>query len=179
MPWKKTYRIEETLIGLEEVSRTETRFAPKAVSLLAYYKERGELTFKQKAFAVRLVRQARMTGKPRQVAHYHLYAIDDGVNIKLGYAKNPQTRLKGLQTAHADKLELMWTLPIGPNEVRAQKAERQLHRFCKRHHKRGEWFDRKCMPMVRDFEIRDSAKRARQEQELELSILNEAKQRLG
>jgi hypothetical protein len=178
MSWKKAVRIEEILIGLEAVSRTDTRFAVKASSLLAYYKELGELTHKQKEFAAQIVRQCRATGKSAKVAHYSLYAIDDGVNVKLGYAKSPKTRLRGLQTAQATKLELVWTLPLGTNRTQAAKAERQLHRFCQRHHKRGEWFSRDCMTIVRQFEIRRKTESQHQEEMNELEIVNEARQRI-
>lgn len=38
-----------------------------------------------------------------------IYAIGDGNKVKIGYSKNPQKRLKQLQTGHPNKLKLLHT----------------------------------------------------------------------
>lgn len=38
-----------------------------------------------------------------------IYAIGDGNKVKIGYSKNPQKRLKQLQTGQPNKLKLLHT----------------------------------------------------------------------
>lgn len=60
--------------------------------------------------------------------------------VKVGVAKNPQSRIKELQVANARKLQL--TMLIGPmGSKNAYSLEKALHRYLRRNHVNGEWFD--------------------------------------
>lgn len=109
---------------------------------------------------------------------HYLYAVTDGVNVKLGFSVNPKARLKGLQTGHPAKLQLIWTLACGDSPAQAGKAERKLHRYCKDYAKHGEWFDIKCMIVVRQFEIKRQLDSERKERDVELAIVAEAVERI-
>jgi hypothetical protein len=72
----------------------------------------------------------------------NIYIIGDGENIKIGVSKNPQRRLKTLQTGHPHKLTLLFSIP-SPS---AYKIEKQLHKMLtdfrvkKTNCVRSEWF---------------------------------------
>jgi hypothetical protein len=170
---------EQLLIGLQEVAAGDTRYTAKAQGLLGWYRQMGSFTFKQSAFAAKIIQQCkRQLAKKPKLKKYSLYAIDDGVNIKLGYSSKPKKRLGEMQVGHPTKLELVWELFVGEVEVLAQKAERQLHRFCRAHHKRGEWFHRDCMVLVRQFELKRQIDDQRKEEMAELAIVAAARERI-
>jgi hypothetical protein len=173
-------RTEEILIGLQKVSESDTQWASKASGLMGWYREKGDFTKKQRAYASNMIAQCsnKQSKAKSKDKTYCLYAIDDGVYIKLGYSCDPAKRMKTMQTGQANKLELLWQYPVGKIEVHAKKAERKLHRYCRRHSKRGEWFNRDCMTLVRQFEIHDKVHKERKEQEVELAILAEARERI-
>lgn len=56
--------------------------------------------------------------------------------VKIGRAKNPETRLKALQTASPDELELLLMLPHSP-----PFEEHQLHKRFDKYRTQGEWFE--------------------------------------
>lgn len=62
------------------------------------------------------------------------YFILDSANnaIKIGKSRNPQERLRALQTAHPRPLQLIGVLE--------EDCEKRLHRQLKRFHLGGEWF---------------------------------------
>ena len=61
--------------------------------------------------------------------------------VKIGYSKDPEARLKGLQTANPDKLKICLSLPFESEDL-ARELERTMHYLASRKHKRlcGEWF---------------------------------------
>jgi len=172
-------RIEDILIGLAEISRTDTQNSHPASGLLKWYNSGNEFSRKQKAYAVDLIWKAKRkpVGKEGKTEFY-LYAIDDSVNIKIGHSNDPSKRLKNMQTGCASKLKLLWTLPVGSSRTMAVKAERKLHRFCKRYRKRGEWFSAECLPLILKFQNRENSKSERRAQEEELKIVAEARARI-
>lgn len=155
----------------------------KAANLIGWYSEHGYLTKKQQGFArILLTRAKEGRAKKSQGSEHYLYAICDGVAIKLGFSKSPQRRLKDMQTGHPTKLELLWMLGVGESPAKARKAERKLHRYCRKYRKRGEWFEMGCARLVETFEIREAEHRKRvkseaiqrqqdlERQELELAL---------
>jgi len=56
--------------------------------------------------------------------------------VKLGISKNPDRRVRQLQTGHSDRLHLFHTEPV-PEGV----FERLLHNNLRHRRLRGEWFD--------------------------------------
>lgn len=153
-----------------------------AMSLAQWFSTRGELTKKQEAFAIALICRARgergQRRKNKMVPHF-LYAISDGMAVKLGFSRDPKARLRSMQTGQAGHLRLLWELLAGDSPAKAMRAERQLHRFCRAFRKRGEWFDLGCMDLVRRFEVRPShSERRRAKEAAELEILSEARNRI-
>lgn len=67
---------------------------------------------------------------------YAAREVDTG-NIKLGISKNPEQRLKQLQTANSSKLELI-AIKEAPNRY---KDEEKNHQLNSANHIRGEWFN--------------------------------------
>ncbi|MFW5847331.1 MAG: GIY-YIG nuclease family protein [bacterium] len=67
---------------------------------------------------------------------YLIMSIDEGY-YKIGISKNPQKRLKQLQTASSSKLNLIETY----KSHRYSKIEKALHRLFNHGSKIGEWFD--------------------------------------
>ncbi len=71
----------------------------------------------------------------------YIYIITDGDNnFKVGLTKrDPETRLKQLQTGHPKKLSIYnyFTVPVNKVFELEKAAHHELH---KRYQKRGEWF---------------------------------------
>lgn len=65
-----------------------------------------------------------------------VYAIRraDTREVKIGISTNPIRRLRDLQSAHGERLELLLTFPGGVH------TEYELHERFSAHRKRGEWF---------------------------------------
>jgi hypothetical protein len=71
----------------------------------------------------------------------YLYLIYNGQHYKIGISKEPQKRLKQLQTASPAKLSIVKTYKV-PSKV-ARKLEQQLHHMFWQSRVRcnGEWFE--------------------------------------
>lgn len=63
-----------------------------------------------------------------------IYFIQANEYIKIGYSKDPQTRLKELQTGNPIKLKLLFTIP-GSFE-----HEKSFHEIFHAQRAKGEWF---------------------------------------
>lgn len=79
------------------------------------------------------VRRAK-TDSPRRT---HVYVIRSSSSklVKIGYAVNPDQRVRELQTGSPGKLTVAWSIPG------RERLERELHRRFAEHRKSGEWFD--------------------------------------
>ena len=81
-----------------------------------------------------------------------IYAIRAGAAgpIKFGVAKNPRKRLAQLQTGSHEPLTLLVAVEMRDD------CERQIHRWLRASHIRGEWFafDEKAQSLLGDLEIR-------------------------
>jgi hypothetical protein len=70
----------------------------------------------------------------------YLYAIGTNENQqKIGFSKNPEQRLKTLQTGNANQLYLHYQFEI--NESTATQFETYVHRDLSHKRVLGEWFD--------------------------------------
>lgn len=70
----------------------------------------------------------------------NVYFIRDGMgNIKIGIAKDPFSRIKELQTANPNELEIYYIMQV-PKMWDAQVIEKELHEYFSNYRKKGEWF---------------------------------------
>jgi hypothetical protein len=70
----------------------------------------------------------------------YLYAIGTMENKqKIGFSKNPENRLKTLQTGNSEPLYLHYKFEI--NESTARKFEMHVHKDLSYKRIKGEWFD--------------------------------------
>lgn len=156
-------KIDRLAAGLSRASNLEARIDVERVrSLISFYKRRGFLTKAQQDLAAGLIRRSIrqkdiVSGEADKI---YLYAISNDETVKLGYSKDPKRRLKNLQTASDRPLQIVWQYYVGKTEAVAKHQERKLHRYCKAHKIRGEWFGIGCMPMVMEFHIRQERRKA-------------------
>jgi hypothetical protein len=151
--WKVAEKLHKAMPLLDAEAVT------KALSLIKWHSEHGTWSQKQEAFALALAYKAKGERTRRRIAKnvpHYLYAISDGSAVKLGFSRRPKERLRSMQTGQSAHLKLLWELLAGDSPAKAMRAERQLHRFCRAHRKRGEWFSLDCMDMVRLFEVKES-----------------------
>lgn len=69
----------------------------------------------------------------------YLYCITDGVGYKVGWAINPEKRLKQLQTGNPRQLRIHARLRCSCT-AQAMMRERNLHKRHRKHRLIGEWF---------------------------------------
>jgi len=68
----------------------------------------------------------------------YIYAIGTDNRQKIGFSKNPQARLKQLQTGNADQLVLHHYIEVADDRTRL--LERYLHKDIGYKKLKGEWF---------------------------------------
>lgn len=81
-----------------------------------------------------LQRQAAVTAK--EVPHVYFIQSVRGGPVKIGTARDPESRLLSLQTAHPYPLRIIGLIPHG-----GVRTERLLHRRFADHRMNGEWFE--------------------------------------
>ena len=64
----------------------------------------------------------------------YIYFLTDGEAIKIGFAKDPVSRLSELQVSHHFELVILATI------ASPKYREKILHQRFQKHHIRGEWF---------------------------------------
>ena len=69
---------------------------------------------------------------------YVISASEQGPT-KIGYSCDPETRVRKLQTGHANKLRLYYKQAVADHEAR--KLERQIHTTLGYLRTHGEWFN--------------------------------------
>lgn len=69
----------------------------------------------------------------------YVIAADPAGPVKIGSSKEPERRLRQLQTGHADPLKLFHTEAISVEGVLLM--ERIIHRENRVHKRKGEWFN--------------------------------------
>ena len=68
-----------------------------------------------------------------------LYCIaNNNGMVKFGFSKNPERRVRSLQTGSSEELVLLESIPVPGDRVR--EYERLLHREFAHLRTRGEWF---------------------------------------
>lgn len=68
-----------------------------------------------------------------------IYAIGTDTKQKIGFSKNPETRLKQLQTGNAEQLNLHHYIEVPDDRTRL--LERFLHKDIGYKKLKGEWFN--------------------------------------
>lgn len=71
--------------------------------------------------------------------HYVYFMQGQRDNVKIGVSKNPESRLKELQTGHSCKLKILESFPFA-SRLEAYDVEKRLHHRYRRHRLNGEWF---------------------------------------
>lgn len=69
----------------------------------------------------------------------YIYVIGTDEQVKIGFSKQPEKRLKQLQTGNMNKLKLYYKEEIQDSKVRI--VEKLIHRDLRSHKKVGEWFN--------------------------------------
>lgn len=69
----------------------------------------------------------------------YIYVIGTNEQIKIGFSKQPEKRLKQLQTGNMNKLNLYYKEEIHDSKVRI--VEKLIHRDLRQYKKVGEWFN--------------------------------------
>lgn len=176
----KRKRCEGLISSLEYAAVKEPKRADKCLSLINWYREYGSFTGKQIAFAKILIANATRAVKVRKEVKqkaYYLYAMSDGVNIKLGFSCSLTQRLSTVQTHTPKELRIVWKLEVGSTREEAIDAEKKLHRFCRHYRRRGEWFGKDCMTLVETFTL-GKARKLDPEELAEREILAAAQERI-
>lgn len=163
---------DKLLEGLQEISRARAENSEKARSFINWWLANQSWTENQWSYIRHLVAGHR---KPRKVLvvdrKYHLYAISDGTALKIGFSCDIPKRCKSMQTGHPTKLKVVWKYYVGRERAQAFKMEQALHRFCKSHRIRGEWFDLAVYEKLPDFKLKP---KMRAFNEIDLAISAEA-----
>lgn len=92
---------------------------------------------------------------------YYVYLISDGKYIKIGITKDLQTRLRELQVANPNQLELICAIPL-KSEKDARDLEERLHHEYDEFYIRGEWFDILKHIDIQEFSCYFGKERSRQ-----------------
>ena len=163
---------DSLLIDLEKVSMTGSSQASAANSLKMWYLQHKYWSVKQWCYAKSIVAKSKKTAKPSKPKKYNLYAITDGTYVKLGYSSNIPARIKAMQTGHPEPLTLSWKYYTGTTESEAKRLETKLHRFCRNHKVRGEWFNSDCMAQVERFKINEKVNIDSINDELDMQALS-------
>lgn len=85
----------------------------------------------------------------------YIYIIFDEINnsIKVGVSKNPNKRLKQLQTSNPNPLTLLFTEELSCNRQRTLQIEKLIHNEIHSQglKQRGEWFNLKESTQIKDI----------------------------
>lgn len=69
-----------------------------------------------------------------------VYFVSDSCYIKIGVAKDPDARLREIQTGNPNDCDILCLIPC-TTEKSAYALEKALHRVYSHRHRRGEWYD--------------------------------------
>lgn len=173
---KKKYKTkgeELTLVELQRITRKPGSDRQAAQSLLSWYLRLQYWTPKQHEYIKAILYRGK-TKKPQKPSKHHLYAIGDGESIKLGISTNVGKRLKAMQTSHPKQLKIIWKFYVGRERGPAYKAEKKLHKLCKKHRLRGEWFNPECMILVEQFSLKDRIECENEQEEHDFELIDKA-----
>lgn len=109
-------------------------YEPGATRLLSSEATTAQEILRRIAAPTAAPAQRAKTGTPRRT---HVYVIRSSSSklVKIGYAVNPDQRVRELQTGSPGKLTVAWSIPGH------ERLEREFHRRFAEYRKNGEWFD--------------------------------------
>lgn len=163
---------EQVLIGLEKIYKSGSEDARTAHSLASWWLEHKSWTTAQWSYAKSLIAKSkRKKVSPTKKKKYYVYAITDGEFVKIGYSNDVPKRMKSMQTGHPKRLDCIWKYYAGDKPADAIRIEGKLHRYCKKHRVRGEWFSMASVKMIDNFSVSNYRKRAEIEEELDRQLL--------
>jgi len=107
-------------------------------SKVASLKEELSYLISQAQEASKLIQALNNFEIPDELPDMYLYVIkeDNTPNYKIGISKNPELRLKQLQTGNSSKLSLIYTVKA----ENRYKDETELHKIFEAYKIQGEWF---------------------------------------
>lgn len=107
-------------------------------SKLTQHKEKFSDTLSKVQDAYKLFEALKNFEIPEDLPDMYIYVIQEEVSkaFKIGISKNPEARLKQLQTGNSSKLSLIYTTKA---ESRFQD-ELELHKLFEEYKLQGEWF---------------------------------------
>lgn len=117
-----------------------------ARSLLDQFNRTGGLSDKQWFWVAKLC-QAKKHGP---IAEYCVYGIQAGDELKIGMSNDPEKRAKAIQTGNAHQVKVVWVHRC-ESRGKALVQEKKLHRYCKEHWIRGEWFTLEALGKLRQW----------------------------
>ena len=91
--------------------------------------------------------------------------------IKIGYSSDIRKRIAAMQTGCPQTLKCVWKYYAGSIESDAKSLEKKLHRYCKKHHVRGEWYKKDCMAIIEQFSVKEKLKSDRAQIGNDIEIL--------
>ena len=103
----------------------------------------------------------------------YVYIIKADTFVKIGYSKNPEKRLKEMQTGSPHDLKLIAKFPYETKESAAAK-EKEFHLLFSAWHHRGEWFYSRCMQTA--FNMRPEEE-TREQRALEYKLLRKRRKK--
>lgn len=145
--------VEKQLVKLEQVAITKKGTITETCrSLIRWYISRQYWTPKQWKLVEKLTAGEIIKKTPD--AKFYLYAISDGVNVKIGFSTNVEKRKRSIQTGNAGDVKTLWKYFVGYKIAAAKREEKRLHRVCAKYHIRGEWFESGCMHLVEAYSMK-------------------------
>lgn len=165
---------EHLLIGLEKIYKSGSEDARTAHSLASWWLEHKSWTTAQWVYAKSLVARSTRKRPAKKPSKYYVYAVSDGEFVKIGFSNNIQSRIKSMQTGHPRPLKCIWKYYAGDKATDAKRMEGKLHRYCKKHRVRGEWFGSGCIPMIEKFSAGNDKRQQEIEEDLDRKLLLES-----
>lgn len=156
---KKTLHLSELehkLVKLQNLAREGGEHSKTAISMVGWLLKNQTWTFKQREYIDLILckdEAAKICKKKAKTCKYYVYAITDGVKVKLGVTTSIPSRIKSLQTSCHATLSCVWKFYTGTCKKHAYEVEKKIHRACKKHKVRGEWFEVESLGIVREFKI--------------------------
>lgn len=135
--------LEQAIAVLDQHRYENEELEERRQSIVRAFITQEALTPPQQHMAFRLAKPIQSKAKKvrtvRKRQTHYVYAIDDGHYVKIGYSLDPEKRLADLQVACPSELRLSAKIEC-QRQSQAKRLEKQIHRACRQHHIRGEWF---------------------------------------
>ena len=155
-------RNQLSIVALEKhLSIVPDQFKAFAASLMRSFNVKGSLTPAQWHWVREINSQTKKQTKAKKIKPYFIYAIKCGDAVKIGFSSNPRQRANALQIGNPEMVSLAWKVQVSCSPAEAKSAEHKLHKVCKNHHIRGEWYSSECMGLIQEFKFKAGEKRKR------------------